>query len=194
MGRHVLGGELATTLWNQPYNGALDAYLLAPLLAVLPHHAAYRLYELLCAALLVVLVGLLARRLGGPTAGWAGALLAAWGTPYMALMTATGPPPNFLMPLVTGFPLVVALATLPRDGALPRRGPSAPEGRPLGAGRPWPSGSPAASPCGTPRSRSPPSPAWRPGSPSPACGRGSAPRSPSPEAWRWARRRSSWRG
>ncbi len=134
MGRHVLGGELATTLWNQPYNGALDAYLLAPLLAVLPHHAAYRLYELLCALLLVVLVGLLARRLGGPTAGWAGALLAAWGTPYMALMTATGPPPNFLMPLVTGFPLVVALATLPRDGALPRRGPSAPGGRPLGRG------------------------------------------------------------
>ncbi len=117
MGRHVLGGELATTLWNQPYNGALDAYLLAPLLAVLPHHAAYRLYELLCAALLVVLVGLLARRLGGPTAGWAGALLAAWGTPYMALMTATGPPPNFLMPLVTGFPLVATLAALPRERA-----------------------------------------------------------------------------
>src|SRR4030095_9122271 len=38
-------GEPATTLWNQPYNGALDAYLLAPLLAVLPHHAAYRLYQ-----------------------------------------------------------------------------------------------------------------------------------------------------
>ena len=110
MGRHVLKGELATTLWNQPYNGALDAYLLAPLLAVLPHHDAYRLYQLLCAALLVVLVGLLARRLGGPAAGWAAALLAAWGTPYMALMTATGPPPNFLMPLVTGFPLVAALA------------------------------------------------------------------------------------
>ena len=61
MGRHVLKGELATTLWNQPYNGALDAYLLAPLLAVLPHHEAYRLYQLLCAALLVVLAGLLAR-------------------------------------------------------------------------------------------------------------------------------------
>ncbi len=116
MGRHVLGGELATTLWNQPYNGALDAYLLAPLLAVLPHHLAYRLYEALGATLLVVLVGLLARRLGGPGAGWAGALLAAWGTPYMALMTATGPPPNFLMPLVTGFPLVVALAALPAVG------------------------------------------------------------------------------
>ena len=116
MGRHVLRGELATILWNQPYNGALDAYLLAPLLAALPDpHAAYRLYEVLCAALLVALVGLLARRLGGPRAGWAGALLAAWGTPYMALMTATGPPPNFLMPLVTGFPLVAALAALPRD-------------------------------------------------------------------------------
>ena len=42
MARALLHGELATTLWNQPYNGALDAYLLAPLLAVLPHHAAYR--------------------------------------------------------------------------------------------------------------------------------------------------------
>jgi hypothetical protein len=110
MARHVLGGELATTLWNQPYNGALDAYLLAPLAAVLPHHAAYRVYQLLGAALLVVLVFLLSRRLGGPTAGWAGAALAAWGTPYMALMTATGPPPNFLMPLVTGFPLLAAFS------------------------------------------------------------------------------------
>jgi hypothetical protein len=115
MGRHVLRGEVATTLWNQPYNGALDAYLLAPLLAGLPHHLAYRLYQFLCALLLAVLVGLLARRLSGPAAGWAGALLAAWGVPYMALMTATGPPPNFLMPLVTGFPLVAALGALPRD-------------------------------------------------------------------------------
>jgi hypothetical protein len=130
MARHVLQGELATTLWNQPYNGALDAYLLAPLLAALPHHAAYRLYELLCAALLVVLVGLLARGLGGATAGWAGALLAAWGTPYMALMTATGPPPNFLLPLVTGFPLVAALATLP---GTPSRSPTAGSG-PVGRG------------------------------------------------------------
>jgi hypothetical protein len=127
MGRHVLKGELATTLWNQPYNGALDAYLLAPLLAVLPHHLAYRLYGLVGAAFLAALVGLLARRLGGAAAGWAGALLAAWGTPYMALMTATGPPPNFLMPLVTGFPLVLALAAVPPPTAAPaaeeRRGP-----------------------------------------------------------------------
>lgn len=117
MGRHVLRGELATTLWNQPYNGALDAYLLAPLLALLPHHGAYRLYQLAGAVLLVVLVALLARRLGGRGAGWAAALLAACGTPYMALMTATGPPPNFLMPLVTGFPLVAALAALDRERA-----------------------------------------------------------------------------
>ena len=118
MGQAALRGELATTLWNQPYNGALDAYLLAPLVAFLPHHAAYRLYQLLGGALLVLLVSLLARRLGGPAAGWAGALLAAWGTPYMALMTATGPPPNFLMPLVTGFPLLAALGA--RDA--PARG------------------------------------------------------------------------
>ncbi|HEY7923859.1 MAG TPA: hypothetical protein VII62_11805, partial [Vicinamibacteria bacterium] len=112
MGRAVLHGELATTLWNQPYNGALDAYLLSPLLAVLPHHAAYRLYQVVCAVLLVWLVALLARRLAGPQAAFAGALVAAWGTPYMALMTATGPPPNFLMPLVTGFPLLVGLDAL----------------------------------------------------------------------------------
>ena len=117
MGRHVLGGELATTLWNQPYNGALDAYLLAPLLIGLPYQAAYRLYQILGAALLVVLVFLLARRLGGSAAGWAGALLAAWGTPYMALMTATGPPPNFLMPLVTGFPLLAAFSPRGRVAA-----------------------------------------------------------------------------
>jgi len=112
MGRHVLSGELATILWNQPYNGALDAYLLAPLVALLSHHAAYRLYQLLGAALLAALAGLLARRLGGRVAGWTAALLAACGTPYMALMTATGPPPNFLMPLVTGFPLLAALAAI----------------------------------------------------------------------------------
>jgi hypothetical protein len=110
MGRHVLEGELATTLWNQPYNGALDAYLLAPLLGALPHHGAYRLYQALCAALLVGLAFLLGRSLGGRAAGMAAALLAACGTPYMALMAATGPPPNFLMPLVTGAPLVMALA------------------------------------------------------------------------------------
>ncbi len=115
MSRHILKCELATILWNQPYNGALDAYLLAPGLALGPHHLVFRLYELLCAALLVLLAGLLARRVAGGAAGWAAALLAAWGTPYMGLMTATGPPPNFLMPLVTGFPLLVALRGLERD-------------------------------------------------------------------------------
>ena len=115
MARHILKGELATILWNQPYNGALDAYLLAPGLALGPHHLVFRLYELLCAALLVSLAGLLARRVAGVAAGWAAAALAAWGTPYMGLKTATGPPPNFLMPLVTGFPLLVALRGLERD-------------------------------------------------------------------------------
>ena len=121
MARAVLRGELATTLWNQPYNGALDAYLLAPLVAVLPHHTAYRLYQLVCAGLLVWLVFLLGRRLGGERAAAAGALAAAWGTPYMGLMTATGPPPNYLMPLATGFPLLLALDALAGSGAAPAR-------------------------------------------------------------------------
>ena len=122
MARHVLRGELSTTLWNQPYNGALDAYLLAPGLALAGHHLVFRLYELLCAGLLVLLAGLLARRLGGAPAGWAAAFLAAWGTPYMGLMTATGPPPNFLMPLVTGFPLLLGLRALEPDAPPARAG------------------------------------------------------------------------
>ena len=116
MARHLLGGELATTLWNQPYNGALDAYLLAPALALGSAHGVFRAYEAGCAALLVVLVFFLARGVSGTTAGWAAAGLAAFGTPYMGLMTATGPPPNFLMPLVTGLPLAVALGYLPHEG------------------------------------------------------------------------------
>ena len=116
MARHVLGGELATTLWNQPYNGALDAYLLAPALALGSAHGVFRAYEAGCAALLVVLVFFLARGVSGTTGGWAAAGLAAFGTPYMGLMTATGPPPNFLMPLVTGLPLAVALGYLPHEG------------------------------------------------------------------------------
>jgi hypothetical protein len=102
MARHVLRGELSTILWNQPYNGALEAYLLAPGLLVAPAHHAFRAYEALCGILLVVLAGLLASRAAGDAAGWAAAALAAWGTPYMALMAATGPPPNFLVPLLVG--------------------------------------------------------------------------------------------
>jgi hypothetical protein len=113
MARHLLQGELATTLWNQPYNGALDTVLLAPGLLLGPAHHVFRAYEVLCAAVLVLLVFHLAREIAGESAGWAAAALAAVGTPYMALMTATGPPPNFLMPLVTGFPLVMALRRLP---------------------------------------------------------------------------------
>jgi hypothetical protein len=115
MARHILKGELATILWNQPYNGALDAYLLAPFLGLFGHHLGFRLYELVCAALLVLLVFRLARHLGGTRAGLAGAFVAACGTPYMGLMTATGPPPNFLMPLVTGFPLAAVLLARERD-------------------------------------------------------------------------------
>jgi hypothetical protein len=116
----VLHGELATTLWNQPYNGALDAYLLAPFVALFGHHHGFRLYEALSAALLVLCAGLLADRVAGERAGWAAAFLAALGTPYMALMTATGPPPNFLMPLLTGFPLVWAYRQLDAGTAAPR--------------------------------------------------------------------------
>jgi hypothetical protein len=112
MARHILSGELATTLWNQPYNGALDAYLMAPLLLVASPHTAFRLYEAACGLLLVAAAGLVAREVGGVAAAWAAALLAAVGTPYMALMAATGPPPNFLMPLLVAGPVWAGLRCL----------------------------------------------------------------------------------
>src|SRR5262245_15297339 len=76
MARHILKGELATILWNQPYNGALDAYLLAPFVAVAGHHGGFRAYEIACAVLLAVLVCLLVRRT--PDAPLADSRVAAW--------------------------------------------------------------------------------------------------------------------
>jgi hypothetical protein len=110
--RHILKGELATILWNQPYNGTLDAYLLAPPLLVAPPHAVFRFYEAVCGLLLVALITLSARRLGGEAAGWSAGFLAAVGTPYMALMAATGPTPNFLVPLLVAIPLLLGLRRL----------------------------------------------------------------------------------
>jgi hypothetical protein len=110
--RHILKGEQATILWNQPYNGTLDAYLLAPGLVIASPHAVFRFYEALCGLLLVALAGGCARRLGGEPAGWSAAFLAAVGTPYMALMAATGPTPNFLVPLLVACPLLLGFRSL----------------------------------------------------------------------------------
>ena len=110
--RHILKGELTTILWNQPYNGTLDAYLLAPGLLFASSHTVFRAYEVACGLLLVAVNGLLARRVAGEAAGWSAAFLAAVGTPYMALMAATGPTPNFLVPLLVAVPLLFGLGRL----------------------------------------------------------------------------------
>jgi hypothetical protein len=112
MARHVLRGELSTILWNQPYNGTLDTYLLAPGLAVAEHHTVFRLYEAVCGLLLVVAAAAAADRMHGRMAAWAAAALAAVGTPYMALMAATGPTPNFLIPLLVSVPVLAGLRDL----------------------------------------------------------------------------------
>src|SRR5207247_995047 len=121
MARHVLRGELSTILWNQPYNGTLDTYLLAPLVALAPPHLAFRLYEALGGVLLVGMAAALAGRVEGARGAIAAGALAAVGTPYMALMAATGPTPNFLIPLLVALPVVVRLGALdgrPRESAL----------------------------------------------------------------------------
>jgi hypothetical protein len=109
MADRILHGELSTILWNQPYNGALDAYLMAPGLLAASPHTVFRAYEALCGLALIAMAGLLAASVAGERAGWIAALLAAVGTPYMGLMAALGPTPNFLVPLLVG---VVVLAAL----------------------------------------------------------------------------------
>jgi hypothetical protein len=118
MARHVLRGELSTILWNQPYNGTLDTYLLASGLLAGSPHTVFRLYEILCGTLLVVAAAVIAGRIGGAPAAAAAGALAAVGTPYMALMAATGPTPNFLIPLLVSVPVAVGLRRDPDD--LPR--------------------------------------------------------------------------
>jgi hypothetical protein len=115
MARHILRGELATVLWNQPYNGVLDAYLLAPGLIAASPHTVFRAYEAVCGLLLVAAVGMLAGAVAGRGAAILGALLAAVGSPYMALMAATGPTPNFLVPLLVAVPVGIGLRALNGD-------------------------------------------------------------------------------
>jgi hypothetical protein len=125
MARHVLRGELSTILWNQPYNGTLDTYLLAPGLSVAGHHAVFRTYEAVCGLLLVAAAGAAAGRVQGRVAASSAAALAAVGTPYMALMAATGPTPNFLIPLLVSVPVLAGLRDLddpPRPRSIWRAG------------------------------------------------------------------------
>lgn len=117
MARHILRGELVTTFWNAPYNGALDSYLLAGGLVVASPHALFRTYQAASGAALVILVGLLARSLGGGLAGWAAALLAAVGSPYVALVAATGSTPTILVPVLVSLPALAGLHAL--NGVLP---------------------------------------------------------------------------
>src|SRR5688572_19676022 len=109
MAGRVLHGELSTILWNQPYNGTLDTYLLAPGLLLASPHTVFRAYEALCGLALVAMAGLLACAVAGERAGWIAAALAATGSPYMALMAALGPTPNFLVPLLVGIAVLVGL-------------------------------------------------------------------------------------
>jgi hypothetical protein len=118
MARHILRGELATVLWNQPYNGVLDSYLLAPALVVASAHAVFRAYEAVCGLLLVAAAALLARAAFGGRAAVMAAIVAGVGSPYMALMAATGPTPNFLVPLMVAVPVCVGVRALDRRARL----------------------------------------------------------------------------
>jgi hypothetical protein len=110
-------GQPVTTLINQPYNGTLDTYLMAPLTLLFSAHAAFRLYQLLAAGALIACVAALARRAAGREAAWTAALLAAVGSPYMAMNTAIGPVPNFLVGIVVAVVLILLWPAVPTSAA-----------------------------------------------------------------------------
>src|SRR5687767_14075876 len=56
MARSVASGEVVATFWNQPYGGALDAWVLAPFAGWAPGHGLFRAYQALCALGLVAMV------------------------------------------------------------------------------------------------------------------------------------------
>ncbi len=114
--QQVLEGEESSTPWNQDYNGTLDSYLLAPWLWVFPPLVLFGAYLAVGGLVVVWVIGCRGGRLAGATAGWWAALLAACGTPYMALMGATGPIPNFITPLLVGAAGAAVVARLPPDG------------------------------------------------------------------------------
>ncbi len=113
-------GEAFTTLINQPYNGTLDTWLLLPLTLFVRDHEAFRLYQFLGAVALALLAARLAHRAAGREAAVATALAVALGTPYMGLMTTTGPVPNFLIPIVVSLTLLCLWGTEARPAGRAR--------------------------------------------------------------------------
>lgn len=84
MGRHVLQGELPVFMYGQPFMGALEAYLLAPLFFAFG--ASVKVLEVLPLALslgMAALVFLLGRRLAGPRVALIAATLLAIPSPFL---------------------------------------------------------------------------------------------------------------
>jgi hypothetical protein len=113
MARHL--GE-GTTLWGQPYGSPLDAWVVAPAVALLgPTRLAARLPYFLLSLALVPLAAALARRVH-MDAGPAAALLVASPPAYLLLLAALPPPlyPTTLVLLAVCLWLALDAPSLPR--------------------------------------------------------------------------------
>lgn len=88
LGLRVLRGEWMAFVPAQPTLGAIEAYLLAPVLGAMyraPTVVAFRLVSLAISAAYIASTGLLARRAYGDRAGGLAALLASIAPPYMII-------------------------------------------------------------------------------------------------------------
>jgi hypothetical protein len=74
-------GRVATNLWKPTLQRALDAYLLATIIALFGHHGGFRLYEARLRRPLCPVHRSPRARLCGPGRGWSERTPRAWGTP-----------------------------------------------------------------------------------------------------------------
>lgn len=90
MGRHVLQGELPVFMYGQPFMGALEAYLLAPLFVAFGASVkALETLPLLLSLGIVALVFLLGRRCVGTRVGLVAAALSSRSRPRLSSGGAT---------------------------------------------------------------------------------------------------------
>lgn len=116
MGRHVLQGELPVFMYGQPFMGALEAYLLAPLFVAFG--ASVRVLEalpLLLSLGIVALVFLLGRRCVGDRAALIAAALLALPSPFL-LWWSHEARAHYPLTVVLGTVLLLLALRLARSG------------------------------------------------------------------------------
>lgn len=122
MAMHILKGEFPVVYWGQSYMGTQESYFQAGTIALCgPTILAVRIYALLMCFLFLLASWLLARRIGGPSAGLTLLALFIVPPPYLAMNGALIPPDNYLACITLGSFALVLVHDLAFRTEEPRR-------------------------------------------------------------------------